>query len=212
MPRRRGRGRGGRGLARAVHRIERPVHRREFIGSTVDPGLHPREHVISPWVDIVCELGGKGDKTFSPNLIANIARKQHGYVAGESNVDIDIRFRGYYLWTLSASRPVSMNVFDLHRSDEAQDLLKVLTDWPAYNQFARVGYWLPLNMTRITFDDTNVTKKIVGVDTSADIYWLMHVYMSIRPSKIEHVSVSRRRVFDDMDSSFSALTLSPSGF
>lgn len=208
MPR--GRGRSGRyraSFAQAVRRVERPIHRREFEGRVVDPGPHPKQHALSPWVDIVVELGAKGDKTFSPNLIANEAREQHGYRVKVAdafhNVPIDIRFKGYYVWSLASSRPISLTVHDLHRSDTANDVLKVLNDWPAYNQYARVGYWLPLAMTRITFDDSNTTKKVISVDTTATQNWLAHVYCSIRC--VDVISVTSRYHYDDIVSSFDDL-------
>lgn len=209
MPRQRGsrrRGRGRAAFSRAVQRVERPRLQRLETGVIHDPGLRPGTHAISPWVMVVTELGNKGDQTFSPNKILNVLRPQHGYTVickdkndkdVVTNVAMDIRFVGFKLWGLGSQRPVALTVHDF-RSQTRDPILKHIA-WPAYNQFPRVGFWLPKFMTELTFDDTDTDSKIISIDTSADISWLCFAYCLVRPSGAETVGAMIQQYEDLVD-------------
>lgn len=210
MPRgtnRRGRGRRG-NLSRAVRRIERPIQRRRDFGCKHDPGPRPRNHVVAPWVAIVCELGGKVDTTFSPNAILNSLRQQQGYFTKtgtvETNLPMDIRFTGFKLWSLTVSRPLALQVYDFR--SRTSDVFQRLMGWPSYNQFARVGFWLPDFMKDLVFDDTDTTTKVIAIDHGSGS-WLCYVYCLVRPTNTEKIGQMTDR-YNELFSDFEKISLS----
>lgn len=214
MTRGRGRGRGARrGFARAVRRVERPLERKRDFGCKHDPGLKPRNHVVSPWISLVVELGGSVDQVFNPNLIMNVLRAQHGFFVKTKdskgndisiNLPMDIRFLGFKLWALSSSRPIGLTVFDFR--SKTFDIFQRLTGWPAYNQFARCGFWLPDFMKDLVFDDSDTTSKIMAIDHASTGSWLCYVYCMVRPINAESISQQIDR-YDNLVCDFQRISL-----
>jgi len=170
----RGRGRRATAFNQRVHRAMRTTLHDRLIGRELKPPGHPPEFVQTPWNSATIALGGTGDTDFTFEKIYVVLAAQLGLYTGTTaapvKINATIRIKSVRVWALKRDRPVSLKCYNFGSSD----VLKSFSNWPAYNQFARVGYEWPESQQILPFEFSN-TSKAFAIETGASEVYIAYL-------------------------------------
>lgn len=173
-----------------VNRKRRQVRRRRrgrrF--SIRSPGAHPPVIQQGRWYPATAQSAGTSSFTIDVNAVANVLRDFYGlYSSGASNrIPIKLRFRWIKAWQVvqptsgSTVRmtPIYIQCNSLVDATTTQNDLYTAYDYPAKNQFARVGFRWPSPHNKTVFDDSMTTVNIckIVVETGGAFVWQIGVW------------------------------------
>lgn len=173
MPRR---SRGRRNLARVESRINALSNSTK--GFEMVLPNHPPPITQVPWNNVVLSISLATDTTETVVHVSDLITQitdQLG-VQPDSKNGFLIRVHWVKMWALG-NYSISADFFDLNK-DTDQYYIKTIENWPARNQYARVGYSWPISMTERVLHIKET--EVCSVFSSADGKVLLHIYVSWR--------------------------------
>jgi len=129
---------------------------------------------LAHWHPAVVVQRASGDAELSINDICNILRDQHGLFATDTTnrIPITVRLVSMSFWIFDTVLPQSYQILVRNLSDFTETAR--LTEFPARNQWGRIGFEWPVSQQTIQHDHT-ATVKPVKIDVTSSASWLLQV-------------------------------------
>lgn len=169
----------------------RPIKRRRMM-RVRNPGGHPPVIQQGRWYNGIAQATGTSTTAVTVNSVANSFRDFYGLYATDSTnrIPIKIRFRFIKVWQLltatasngtSKVTPIYITCNSLVDASSTQEDLYNAYNYPAKNQFARVGFRWPSPHNRTVFDDSQVSTQVAKIVADTGAAYVYHVGISWRP-------------------------------
>lgn len=182
--------------------------RAELHGRTFKPRPQPPIISIGHWFPGTVVRRSSGDAEFSVNDLANIFRDQWGLFATDTatRVPVALRFMSVSFWYFDSVLPQSYQVL-IRNLVNFGEMVR-LQDFPALNQWGRVGYEWPASQQFIQHNHDDASGKPIKIDVTSSATWLVHVTILWRPlngqsyaetARTDPVSTSHTDVSSEME-------------
>lgn len=155
--------------------------RTELHGRTYKPPPCPPVVQVGHWNHGTAVQRSTGDWTPNINDIANILRDQNGLFTKDTTdrIPISIRLLSVQFWYFDSLLPQPFQVLIRNLVNFGE--LARLQDFPARNQWGRVGYEWPASQQFVQHDHSDTTSSPLKIDVTSSAAWLLHVKVLWRP-------------------------------
>lgn len=176
----------GRGKGRPTSIVTKRFLAAQERGVHLKLPAHPPKFTMSPWQLVTTSIVTLGDQTISVSDINDNLCKDHGLVVSMPELStlptVQIRLHSFRAWctgnrarTVVGNTPIKATVYSLFGGANDTTILADLEDYPAVNQYARVGYRWPTAQQEVVHEH-NATSLAIGIDVpAADAQCLLYV-------------------------------------
>lgn len=145
-------------------------------GTEISVPPRPPPLQIAHWHPATLIHVASGDVSLTINDIANELRDQHGlFATGTTNrIPITMRLLAFQFWQTPAALSVSQFQVIVRNLDNFADMVR-LTDMPAFNQWARVGYRWPSSQQQYQHNHDDTTNSPLQIDMADSTKWILYI-------------------------------------
>jgi len=143
-----------------------------------------------PWLRVVYGITGNTDVVFKVSDIATGVRKQLGWFTGGTTpayVPCKLSFLSVQCWGLTVDKPIALTPSILLALSSNNSGLEPVLDFPARNNYSRVGFvWDKANQDAVFDHSVDAGVSVFAVDTATSADYAAQLTLKIRgfPSSI----------------------------